>query len=97
MKEVDWTESKITAPTPEDQAEMEKLSEFVMRRYKLKFGQARSVNDFIRRYADGLFEILDKSYDQLYGTVPFTPAMKKLMISNFKLIIDLKHVGEGEC
>ena len=93
VKEVDWTESKITAPSPEDQAEMEKLSAFVMRRYKLKFGPARNVNDFLRRYADGLFEILDKSYDQLYGTVPFTPAMKKLMISNFKLIIDLKHVA----
>ena len=92
-KEVDWTESKITAPTPEEQAEMDKLSAFVMRRYKLRIGEARNVNDFIRRYADGLFEILDKSYDHLYGTVPFTEGMKKLMIDNFRLIIDLKHVA----
>ena len=92
-KEIDWTESKITAPSDEEQAEMDKLSQFVMKRYKLRFGEAKSVNDFLRRYADGLFEILDKSYDQLYGTVPFSDKMKKLMISNFKLIIDLKHVA----
>ncbi|MBQ7622172.1 MAG: N-acetyltransferase [Bacteroidales bacterium] len=92
-KEIDWTESKITAPSDEEQAEMDKLSQFVMKRYKLRFGEGKSVNDFLRRYADGLFEILDKSYDQLYGTVPFSDKMKKLMISNFKLIIDLKHVA----
>ncbi|MBQ9477165.1 MAG: N-acetyltransferase [Bacteroidales bacterium] len=93
VKEVDWTESKITAPTPEDQAEMQKMADFVMRRYHLKIGPARNVSDFLNRYADGLFEILDKSYDQLYGTVPFTPGMKKLMIDNFKMIISLKYVA----
>ena len=93
VKEVDWTESQITAPTPEDQAEMQKMADFVMRRYHLKIGPARSVDDFLKRYADGLFEILDKSYDQLYGTVPFTEGMKKLMIDNFRLLISLKYVA----
>ena len=93
VKEVDWTESQITAPTPEDQAEMQKMADFVMRRYHLKIGPARSVDDFLKRYADGLFEILDKSYDQLYGTVPFTEGMKKLMIDNFRLLISLKFVA----
>ena len=51
--------------------------------------KAKNVNDFIDRYADGMFELLDKSYEHLYGTVPFTPGMKKLMIDNFRLIIDL--------
>ena len=92
-KEVDWTESQITAPTPEDQAEMQKMADFVMRRYHLKFGPARNVDDFLNRYADGLFEILDKSYDQLYGTVPFSDGMKKLMIDNFRLLISLDYVA----
>lgn len=92
-KEVDWTESRITPAEPDVEAEMQKLSDFVMRRYKLRFGTAKNVNEFLSKYADGLFEILDKSYDQIYGTVPFTDGMKKLMIDNFKLIIDLKHVA----
>ena len=91
-KEVDWTESRIYPPE-EDNGHLKKLSDRLMQRYNLRFGPAKNVNDFLDKYADGLFELLDKSYDQLYGTVPFTAGMKKLMIDNFKLIIDLDHVA----
>ena len=33
------------------------------------------------------------AYDGLYGTVPFTEGMKKMMMDNFKLIIDLRHIA----
>ena len=91
-KEVDWTESRIYPPE-EDNGHLKKLSDRLMQRYNLRFGPAKNVNDFLDKYADGLFELLDKSYDQLYGTVPFSAGMKKLMIDNFKLIIDLDHVA----
>ena len=91
-KEVDWTESKIYPPEKNDGA-LARVTEKLMARYKLHFGPAKNVNDFLNRYADGLFELLDKSYDKLYGTVPFTDGMKKLMIDNFRLIIDLDHVA----
>ena len=91
-KEVDWNESRITAPADYD-GDLDKLSDFIMKRYKLRFGPAKNVNDFLEKYADGLFEILDKSYDQLYGTVPFTDGMKKLMIDNFRLLISLDFVA----
>lgn len=92
-KEVDWFEYRIFAPSPEDEAELQKMSDFVMRRYKLRFGPARSGKDFLKKYMDGFFEILDKSYDLIYGTVPFTEGMKKLLVSNFNLIIDEKHAA----
>lgn len=91
-KEVDWTESKIFAPDEESEKEMEKMADFVMKRYKLHIGKAKNVSDFLKKYADGFFELLDISYDGLYGTVPFTDGMKKNMMDNFRLIIDLKHV-----
>lgn len=91
-KEVDWTESKIYPPEKNDGA-LHRVTEKLMSRYHLRFGPAKNVNDFLNRYADGLFELLDKSYDKLYGTVPFTPGMRKLMIDNFRLIIDLDHVA----
>ncbi len=91
-KEVDWTESKIYAPEKND-GSLARVTEKLMARYNLHFGPAKNVNDFIDRYADGLFELLDKSYEKLYGTVPFTEGMKKLMIDNFRLIIDLDHVA----
>lgn len=94
VKEVDWTESQIRAPKdPESLEEMRRMSEFVMKRYRLHFGPAKSVKEFLDRYKNGFFEVLDKSYEQIYGTVPFTDGMKKLMISNFNLIIDLNHVA----
>ncbi len=91
-KEVDWLESMVRAPK-EDDGSLEKTAAFVMRRYNLHFGRARNVNDFLNKYADAFFELLDKGYEDIYGTVPFTDGMKKMMISNFRLIIDLKYVA----
>ena len=92
-KEVDWNEYRIWAPDPEQEEEMRKMSEFVMRRYKLHFGPAKSPKEFLAKYMDGWFSVLDKSYEKIYGTVPFTEGMKKLLISNFDLIIDLEHAA----
>lgn len=90
-KEVDWLEYRIYAPSEEEQQEMDKMAEFVKRRYKLRIGPAKNANDFLRKYMDGFFEVLDRSYESIYGTVPFTDKMKQLMKDNFKLIIDEKH------
>ena len=91
-KEVDWTESMIKAPADYD-GSLDKMTDFIMKRYKLHFGPAKSVNEFLKLYADKFFELLDKSYAHLYGTVPFTDGMKKMMIANFKLIVKLKYVA----
>lgn len=91
IKEVDWVESKLYVPD-KGYEEMQKTADFVMKRYNLRIGEAKNVSDFLNKYADGFFELLDVAYDGLYGTVPFTDGMKKMMIENFKLIIDLKHV-----
>ncbi|MBQ1820300.1 MAG: N-acetyltransferase [Clostridia bacterium] len=91
-KEVDWLESKLHAPAPETAAKLKKLSEQVLKKYDLHIGEAKNVNDFLNRYKDGFFDLLDVAYEGLYGTVPFTPGMKKMMIDNFRLIIDLEHV-----
>ena len=91
-KEVDWVESKLYAPAPETAAKLKKLSEQVLKKYNLRIGEAKNVNDFLNRYKDGFFDLLDVAYEDIYGTVPFTPGMKKMMIDNFRLIIDLDHV-----
>lgn len=91
-KEVDWTESKIYAPD-EDDGTMQKMADFIMKRYNLHFGAAKNVNDFIDKYADDLFRLIDMGYEHLYGTVPFTQGMKDQIITSFKLIVDLKHVA----
>lgn len=92
--EADWNESKLRAPKEKEAGEeLKKLSEFIMKRYDLHFGEAKNTRDFLNRYAKGFFEMIDKTYADIYGTVPFTDGMRKMMIDNFKLIIDLRHVA----
>ena len=91
-KEVDWEERKIYLPEQDD-GKLEQMAEYVMKRYNLHFGQARNKKDFIRRYGDAFFALLDEGYKDIYGTVPFTKGMKDMLIDNFMLIIELKYVG----
>ena len=91
-KEVDWTESRLYLPDNDD-GSMQKMSDFIMKRYNLHFGEAEDINDFIGKYGDRFFGLIDKGYENLYGTVPFTKAMKDEIIKSFKLIVDLKHVA----
>ena len=92
QKEIDWVESKLYAPEKETAEKLKKLSDQLLSKFNLHIGEAKNVNDFLNKYQNGFFDLLDVAYEDIYGTVPFTPGMKKMMIDNFRLIIDLKHV-----
>lgn len=92
VKEVDWVEYKLKNKVERDDR-LKRLSDIMLKRYKLHYGEAKNTKDFIKKYGEKLFELLDETYVNLYGTVPFTKAMKDMMISNFKLIINLKFVA----
>ena len=68
------------------------MSAFVKNRYGLRLPKCKSIKEFIDKYADGFFDLLDDAYKDLYGTVPFSDSMKKMLMVNFKLVIDIKHV-----
>jgi len=91
VKEVDYTGSFLYGPeSDETLEEMEKLVQFIFKRYKLHFGTARNGREFLRKYADGVFDLIDKSYEGLYGTVPFTDGMRQLILDNFGMVISPK-------
>ena len=88
-KEVDYTGSFLYGPESEETLqEMEQLVQFIFKRYKLHFGESKNGADFMKKYAGGIFDLIDKSYEGLYGTVPFTDGMRKLMLDNFGMVID---------
>lgn len=91
VKEVDWNERKLYAPKVKDDR-LKRLSSKMMERYHLKFGEAKNTKEFLKKYANKFFDIVDKTYDEIYGSVPFTDKTRKMMISNFNLIIDMRHV-----
>ncbi len=92
VKEVDWLERKLMRPKVIDER-IERVSNLMMKKYNLHWAKAKNTRDFLKKYADQFFEILDKTYENIYGTVPLTYGMKKMLIDNFKLIVDLKYVG----
>lgn len=93
-KEVDWVGFRLYGAADEEtMTEMVQLKDFIFRRYKLHFGPSRNGKDFLARYADGIFQLIDTSYEDLYGTVPFTEGMKKLMLDNFSLVVSPKYTA----
>lgn len=92
VKEIDWTERQLKAPKEID-PRFENLTTKIMEKYKLHRGHAKNINDFLKKYADGFFEILDITYDKIYGTVPITTNMKENLIKSFKLIVNVEEVA----
>jgi hypothetical protein len=94
QKEIDWTASRLYGPeSPEALDELEELVAFIFKRYKLHYGTAKSGPDLLKKYSEGIFDLLDASYKNLYGTVPFTEGMRKLVLENFAMVISPKYTA----
>lgn len=91
-KDVDWLEHRLLKMKTEEQERYERITTKMMKKYNLHFDNSKSTGEFIRKYADKFFALVDETYSQIYGTVPFTDNMKKALISNFKLIVDVRFV-----
>ena len=90
VKEIDWYESKLYAPETVDKR-YEEISTAMMKKYDLKFVEAKNSFDFVKKYGDKFFDVLDKTYEEIYQSVPFTPKMKKSLIDGFKFIINMDY------
>ena len=89
-KEIDWIESKLYKPQTID-PRIHDISSKMMQRYNLRFGTEKSARKFIKKYGDDFFEILDKTYVEIYQSVPFTEKMKRNLISSFKLVVNINY------
>lgn len=93
-KEVDWTESMIFAPDPEqDDGKLERIASYVMKKQDLHVVKTKSTKEMLAKYKDQLFSIIDRAYDRIYGTVPFTEEMKNALVKNFNLVIDMNYIS----
>ncbi|MBR2341129.1 MAG: hypothetical protein IKA72_01800 [Clostridia bacterium] len=92
VKEVDWEERKLYAPKEVDERLL-RVSSKMMEKYGLRFGEAKNTREFLKKYADKFFDILDETYVDIYQSVPFTDKMKKSLISSFKLIVNVNNVS----
>ncbi len=94
QKEVDWLEHQVRMST-DKQKDIERirtLSAKLMKKYNLHFGTAKNTDEYIKKYADEIFRVWDEAYSNIYGCVPFTEKVKKQMISQFKLVLDMRFI-----
>ena len=89
-KEVDWLEYKLYSPKQIDER-IGTISSTMMKKYGLRLGVAKNAREFIKKWGDGFFEVLDQTYVAIYQSVPFTDKMKKNLIDSFKLILNVKY------
>jgi len=88
QKDADWIETFYFVP-PRIDPRIEKISRMALEKYNLKSVRGTK-RQMIKRYGLKLFEMIDKSYHGLYGTVPLNPKVIKGIIGMFKLIADPK-------
>ena len=91
-KEIDWVEYKLRQPKEVDE-KLLRLTDIVMKKNNLHFSPEKKIGKFIKKYADDFFRLLDEGYEDIYGTVPFTESMKKLLIGNFRLLLGTRYVS----
>ena len=53
--------------------------------------EIKSKREFFKRYKDGIFEVLDQSYNDLYGVVPYSKELKEQLFKQFKSFVELKY------
>ena len=86
-KDVDWIEHRLTINDEKFQ-KINRVSKALEARGTFKVVPVMSFKKACKKYGEQFFEILDKTYDQIYGTVPFSPGMKKLLMSNFSPVVN---------
>ncbi len=90
-KDVDWIERKIYAPTETDER-VARIVDMVTKRYHLRFAKEKTKNKLIDKYKDGIFDLIDEAYKDLYAVVPYNEGMRKQLLSQFKTFVDLKYM-----
>lgn len=92
-KDVDWVERKVKIPEGGIDERISRVSYELMSKYNLKFVNVGSTGELLKKYVDQIFSLWDESYDNIYGTVPFTDKVKKSMLAQFKLVIDNRFIS----
>ena len=78
-KDTDWLEYEICVPSQPNE-KIARIAEIALRRNRLKILNAKSKKQLLP-YAQQLFQLIDETYNNLYGVVPLS---KKQVASYIK-------------
>ena len=91
-KEADWVEFFVKVPdaVPE---KYQRIAEIVQKRNNLKVKKYTSRKKIKEEYGVALFELINESYDQLYGYSPLSPKQIQYYINMFLGILNLELIN----
>lgn len=87
IKDVDWVERKLSEPDEAEEKRIERVVDSIMKRDGFKLLTFKNTNEIIKRYADQFFDLVDETYADLYGTVPFIKEQREDIIQGFRLLL----------
>ena len=90
-KDVDWIECKLYSPKEKNE-KLLRVSNMMLNRYHLRIFQAKSIKEFIRDYSQGFFDMIERTYSRLYGTMPLNEEIVNNYIKDFKLLVRAKDI-----
>lgn len=89
--EVEWIEHRLFRHD-EELDKVIRVAEMIEAKGKLHMIPKMSFKKFVEKYRDQFFALYDAGYEKLYGSVPFTANMKKNVIENFALAINMNYL-----
>lgn len=91
IKDADWIEQEVRQ-VKGDPEQFIKVSNYLLKRAKLKVVIEKSVPVFVKKHRDEFFELLEDTYSNLYGTVPIRKEVQDELIKGFKLLLKSDNV-----
>ena len=88
-KDVDWLEFQLRTPEVINE-KLIRVGGMMLKRYDLRLYQAKNLKEYIRDYVDGVFELIDKCYSRLYGTMPLNEEIVAAYVKDFKMLVRAK-------
>lgn len=91
VKDCDYLSFRIKLPT-ESNERIKRIEKMVMEKYGLRYATAKNKKAYIERYKDQIFDVLDETYGDLYGVIPYNEKMRKSIIDQFYLILNQEYL-----
>lgn len=87
-----WVEFKIMVPDgiPD---KFQRICDIVRRKYGVRNVHFKSKKELVAKYGRALFELINKTYDQLYGYSPLTPKQIDHYINMYVPIVRLENLS----
>ena len=85
-KDTDWLEFQLYSPQ-ESPEKIIRVSNRMLEKYGLHLYQADSIKELVDEHINGIFEVIEKTYARLYGTMPLNQEIVDNYIKDFKLVV----------